>query len=110
MSTKVISAKVSEEEYDKLLQSCNEKGCTVSQFVKDSCNKFMSDPPDENNIEPQKSQDEVISKLDDKIARLQLELNIASSIIRENTQKIKEYGEFVDPVAFSYWKSKRQTN
>lgn len=68
----------------------------------------MSDPPDQNNIEPQKSQDEVISKLDDKIVRLQLELNITSSIIREKTQKIKEYGEFVDPITFNCWKLKHR--
>ncbi len=29
MSTKVISTKVSSEEYDELLDACNTKGCTI---------------------------------------------------------------------------------
>jgi hypothetical protein len=108
MSTKVISAKVSEEEYDKLLQSCNEKGCTVSQFVKDSCNKLMNDTPEQDPIPPQKPQDDIISKLDENIARLQLALELANSNLQEKTLKLKEYSEFVDPIAFNYWKSKQR--
>jgi hypothetical protein len=117
MSTKVISAKVSDEEYDKLLQSCNKKGCTVSQFVKDACTDYMNTGEFK---ESQKPQDD-ISKFEDKITKLQFELDAANLIITDQKQKldaanstiqekirtIKEYSEFVDPISFNYWKSKR---
>ena len=41
MSTKVISSKIESELYDELLEACNAKGCTISQFVKDACLEAM---------------------------------------------------------------------
>ena len=41
MSTKVISSKIESELYDELLEACNAKGCTISQFIKDACLEAM---------------------------------------------------------------------
>lgn len=88
MSTKVISAKISEEEYDKILQSCNEKGCTVSQFVKDACSNYM----DSNQVtELQKESDnELVSQLTDKISELGIKLGIAESTILNQNMKLED--------------------
>jgi len=36
MVFRVVSTKLTEEEHSKLLDVCNEKGCTASNFVKDA--------------------------------------------------------------------------
>jgi len=36
MSTKVVSTKLTEEEHSKLLDVCNEKGCTPANLIKEA--------------------------------------------------------------------------
>lgn len=36
MSTRVVSTKLTEEEHTKLMDACNEKGCTPSNLIKEA--------------------------------------------------------------------------
>ena len=113
MSTKVISSKIESDLYDELLQACNEKGCTISQFVKDACLETMgkeSEFSESKIISDKKKEDEnqKVYELERKIAQLKTDLSDANSTISKQNQTIKEYSEFVDPIAFHYWRLKRK--
>lgn len=101
MSTKVISSKVESELYDELLEACNVKGCTISQFVKDACleaiDKKLEFSETTGSISEQsQSQDpELIITLQEKITKLDADLSSANSIISKQNQFIKEFYELV---------------
>ena len=101
MSTKVISTKVESELYDELLETCNVKGCTISQFVKDACLEAMDKKPElgktaESTSEQSQPQDpELITRLQDKITKLESDLSSASSTISKQNQTIEEFYELV---------------
>jgi peptidoglycan hydrolase CwlO-like protein len=100
MSTKVISAKVSSEQYDELLDACNDKGCTISQFVKDVCFEVMGKDPEfsevseEANTQLSENQEQ-ITELQDKITKLESDLSNANSTISKQNHTIKEFYELV---------------
>jgi TolA-binding protein len=101
MSTKVISAKVSSEQYDELLDACNDKGCTISQFVKDACFEVMGKDPEFSEVSEQTNaqvtQDqEQITELQDKITKLESDLSNVNLTISKQNQTIKEFYEYKD--------------
>jgi len=96
MSTKVISAKVSEQDYDDILNACNDKGCTISQFVKDSCLLSIgktSEFSESVGISEKKDDDKIVSDLEGKITLLQLQLSNAKDTISRHEGEIKEFHE-----------------
>ena len=96
MSTKVISAKVSEDDYDAILNACNTKGCTISQFVKDSCLISVgktSEFSESVGITEKKDDDKIIYDLESKITVLEFQLSNAKDAISRREREIKEFHE-----------------
>ena len=108
MSTKVISAKISSEDYDKLVDTCNEKGCSISDYVRERCLAEFSESETSDKEKEDENQN-IVRELERKIAQLKTGLSDANSTISKQNQTIKEYSEFVDPIAFHYWTLKRKT-
>lgn len=53
MVNKVVATKLTEEEHDKLLDACNEQGCTPSAFIKKTVmNSLNSSDKEENKESP----------------------------------------------------------
>lgn len=86
MSTKVISAKIEPELYDKLLEECNLKGITISQFLKDACIKTM-----EGFGEPERDNSDLVSELQNKISSLESQLQSARSTIEAKNKQIEDF-------------------
>jgi uncharacterized protein (DUF1778 family) len=97
MSTKVISSKVTPEEYDALLEACNMKGCTISQFVKDACLEKIGRKEEfsESKVVDHKESSKLVSDLENKIIKLRLELSNTNSTISKQNQQIKEFYDLV---------------
>ncbi len=99
MSTKVISAKVSEDDYDTILNACNDKGCTISQFVKDLClgviGKNSEFSESVSVIEKKDDSDKIISDLESKITLLLHQLSSAKDTISKQNQQIREFYDLV---------------
>jgi hypothetical protein len=57
MALRVISTKLSEEEYSKITQICNNAGCTLSAFLKDC----VMDLVDKESHKIEKPQEETIN-------------------------------------------------
>lgn len=96
MSTKVISAKVSEDDYDTILDACNTKGCTISQFVKDACVVAIgkgSEFSESGETIETKTDNNKISELENKITRLEIQLSDARNTISKQNHEIKEFYE-----------------
>ena len=95
MSTKVISAKIPSDDYDKLLDACNNKGCTISEFVRDRCQEsinpnFESESKQEkkSNLPQRPQQNNEIEELRNKTKKLETELGLAQLTISEQGRKI----------------------
>ena len=86
MSTKVISAKISSEDYDKLVDTCNEKGCSISDYVRERCLAEFNEP--EEKIEQEKKES-VDAELTKKNLRLEIELAVA----KERTDGLKRQND-----------------
>lgn len=99
MTTKVISAKVSEDDYDNILNACNTKGCTISQFVKNAClNTIGKGSEFSESVEAQEKKDDtdkIISDLESKILPLQLQLSSAKDAVSKQNQQIREFYDLV---------------
>ena len=90
MSTKVISAKISSEDYDKLVDRCNEKGCSISDYVRERCLTEFNES--EEKIEQEKKEPEDI-ELKKKNLRLEIELAIANGRIDRLKKQNDEFSE-----------------
>ena len=99
LSTKVISAKVSSEDYDKLLDACNNKGCSISEFVRERClegidQSVISESKDEKseNIEPNE-----VEKLQNKNFFLELELSLLKDKLKKKENELAVFSELFSP-------------
>ncbi len=96
MSTKVISAKIPTEDYDKLIDACNEKGCSISEYVRERCLEGISF---EAQVAEQKTEEES-SEVDDlkkKNSVLDLKLYFANDKVSSLQQKIKDFERLFSP-------------
>ena len=89
MSTKVISAKISSEDYDKLVDRCNEKGCSISDYVREKCSTEFNES--EEKVEDKKEPED--TELKKKNLRLEIELAIAKERIEILKKQNDEFSE-----------------
>jgi len=99
MSTKVISAKVSSEDYDKLLDACNNKGCSISEFVREKCleginQRVISESKDEKseNIESNE-----IEKIKETNFFLDLKLSVLKDKLSRKEKELTAFSELFSP-------------
>ena len=92
MSTKVISAKVSSEDYDKLLDACNNKGCSISEFVREKCLEGINQSEKSENIEPNE-----VEKLQNKNFFLELELSLLKDKLKKKENELTKFSELFSP-------------
>ncbi len=97
MATKVISAKLSSDDYDKLLDQCNSKGCTISEFVRDRCLEFLGTKPEDSMKKEQSAAAEPkqneMDELKKKNFLLGFELSLAKDRIGKLDKRIDEFSE-----------------
>ena len=96
MSTKVISAKISSDDYDKLVETCNGKGCSISDFVREQClgqanpkNDLVS--KEEKSIKS--SEFSEVKELKNKNSVLDLQLGLAKERISSLEKWKKDFEE-----------------
>ena len=99
MSTKVISAKISTEDYDKLLDVCNNKGCSISEFVREKClaginQSVVSESKDEKSDSAEPNE---IEKLQDKNFFQELELSLLKDKLVKKEKELAEFSELFSP-------------
>ena len=99
LSTKVISAKISSEDYDKLLEACNNKGCSISEFVRERCLEGIN-PSLQSESKEEKSENIVpneIEKLQNKNFFLELELSLLKDKLKKKENELTEFLELFSP-------------
>ncbi len=95
MSTKVISSKVSAEDYDKLVDRCNEKGCSISEYVRERCLGGIG-----NMAEVAMQETEEPNQVDDlkkENTELDLKLYLAKDRVSSLQKRIKDFEELFSP-------------
>lgn len=94
MSTKVISAKISSDDYDRLVETCNNKGCSISEFVRERCleginSGLQSGKKDEKSDNSESNE----TKISDKNFFLQLELSLLKDKLKRKENELAEFSE-----------------
>ena len=104
MSTKVISAKIPSEEYDKLIDKCNEKGCSISDYVRERC---LAEFNESEKVEEIKESDDAEFK---KNIRLEVDLAVAKERIDELKRQNDEFSVLFTPQEIVNRKIHRSAN
>ena len=90
MSTKVISAKFPSEEYDRIVERCNELGCSISDYVREKCSAEFNESEEKVEQEKKESVDAELTK---KNPRLEIDLVIANERIDRLKKQNNEFSE-----------------
>jgi len=96
MSTKVISAKISSDDYDKLVETCNSKGCSISDFVREQClgqANPKNDLASKEEKSAQPSEFSEVKELKNKNSVLDLQLRLAQQRVSNLEKWKKEFEE-----------------
>jgi predicted RNase H-like nuclease (RuvC/YqgF family) len=108
MPTKVVSTKIPSDEYDRLIDECNTKGCTLSEFIREKILDSNPTPTQDNSKEKPKESEEM-TNLKKQISQLQLDLNSYKSAVSNQEKKITDLYDWlqikglgVDPIALNY--------
>lgn len=93
MSTKVISTKIPSEEYDRLINVCNTKGCSLSEFVRGrilDSNQEVSKDEVKEEVKEEPKENEEIANLRKQVLQLQLDLASSKYAISNQGKKITD--------------------
>ena len=121
MSTKVISTKIPSEEYNRLIDVCNTKGCSLSEFVRGrilDSNKEASTRDEvkevKGEVKEEVKENKEIADLRKQVLQLQLDLASSKSKISNHDKKITDLYDWlqikglgVDPITLMGLKNRR---
>jgi len=97
MSTKVISSKVTSEDYDKLVDACNEKGCSISEYVRERCLGGIGHEAEVAMQETKKEESSQVDDLKKENTELDLKLCLANDRVSSLQKRIKDFEELFSP-------------
>jgi len=93
MSTKVISSKVTSEDYDKLVDTCNEKGCSISEYVRERCIEGIGHEAEVAMQETKKDESGLVDDLKKENTGLDLKLYLANDRVSNLQKRVKDFEE-----------------